>query len=110
MKNKKKFFLYGAIPVLVALMVLVLVIINQTEKEDVSYPPDVVVLQDGSIISLSHYFNNGYWKGSNEMLLYLQKQNLLRKDTTITIHMEVLIETSHKSAKDFFDNDNLKNK
>jgi len=37
-------------------------------------------------------FDNGYWRGVNDMLIYVQENNYIRKDTSISIHIEELLE------------------
>ena len=70
-KNRKNLkWIISGILILVAIGLL-FIPINKNTEEYISLPPDVVVLSDGSFISLSHYYDMGYWKGINEMLIYL---------------------------------------
>ena len=111
LKMNKIKIIWGSISVLlIVLMVLIITLNRNKSVEKYTLPNDVVELANGSIISLSHYYDVGYWSGVNEMLICLQKQNLLRKDTTITIHLDTLIKRNNILGKQYFDKNNLKNK
>jgi len=89
------------------LMVVSLIIFydrgGDTEYIFDSLPNDVVHLSDGTFVSMSQHYDVGYWKGMNDMLVYLQENNNLRQDTTTKIHLEQFIEMNKNHSQEYFE-------
>jgi len=91
--NRIKRIIIGAIlGVLISFGVVY--IINQLEHQNITTSIDD---------TLMYSFDAGYWRGVNDMLVYAQEHNLFRTDTTITIHLEELIETNQKERELYYD-------
>ena len=86
--DKIKRIIFGATVGLVIVLSIVLV-------SDWVEPKNTIPAEFGN----SDGFNNGYWRGINDMLVYSQEHNLFRTDTTITIHLEELIESNQKESE-----------
>jgi len=77
------------------LLVIVLVVLLFIPKDNwVNNEPSQVTIEADYIS-----FDQGYWKGVNDMLVYFQENNYLRNDTSISIHMEDLIEMNNKQRE-----------
>jgi hypothetical protein len=110
--DKKKTVLLSMLFLIMSLIVLVIIGVSSESTEEIenpiNLPNNIAVLQDGSFISLSHYYDIGYWKGVSDVLEYLEKNNNLRKDTSTHIHLEYFIDKCNLNSELYFEE--LKNK